>query len=522
MYREFNVVRKSDNKDTWTGKLEEKNEDDEAPSASSSPTTVDETAKAEEEPDISSNLRRRGAEAPAGGDLSDVVTEDPADRGEAGDLGLLGGATGAGGLGKKGGSGGEDNRIHAEERKDGPFAPPPPATQPSRDQPAPEPEPLEFDDDADDEGGAGDVTTKSDSAKRSSKSSKPKARPAPKKSPAPSSGSSSRGALADDPFLGPGHGWGGGGGRSTGRRWRPRPLQLKVREFPGSSSRTLARVEGLRARVQANPDQRSLHSQLVRTAMRAGHPQTAEFARDWAEVDPDHAPALESLADTLAQTGDPLALRAYESVLEVRPFSDDAHERLALAYENKGDLRRSCSHRRAVVSIDPAKTDHQAALMACLRKAGRRTDADEVRETFLAKRTAEGAKRIDKLGEQLEREAAKSSITLHRGAQLKATLTWAGEDDLDIAIVDRRGRRLSTMRPDRFVRAVEGRGSETVTMRRVSGSVFVEVTRNRPPHGGSGGTASAVLELKTGGRTHRINVSLVDGTTRVAKVFWGR
>ena len=123
----------------------------------------------------------------------------------------------------------------------------------------------------------------------------------------------------------------------------------------------------------------------------------------------------------------------------------------------------------------------------------------------------------------LDKKVAASTLTLHGSAEVRAKLTWSGTDDLDVAIVDSRGRRLSTLRPD-GVRVVEGRGSEELTLRKVRGSIFVEVTRVGSDldveETGRAAPISAVLELRTLGRRKTVPLVVEAGTQRVAKVFW--
>jgi len=320
--------------------------------------------------------------------------------------------------------------------------------------------------------------------------------------------------------VGGGSVWGGTGKRD--RRWSPPRPALKVRTVSSPSSRALARVEDLSRDVTRDPTKRTAHGSLVRAAIRAGHPGAMDFARAWAEVDPDHAPALLSLADMLNAAGDPAASRAYASAVEVRPFNKRQHEDLASGLSGKGDLTRACSHRRAIVSIDPQNVEHHAELVRCLNAARRADDARRALDD--ARSRAEGKRKVldatfSKLEAELAAVALPPDVKLHRGAQLTATVTWTGEDDLDIIVVDKRGRRLSALRPQNKVRVREGRNDETLTMRRVKGSVFVEVVRQS----GAPVTTpvSGTLTIKTSsGRKKTVPFTLREGTIRLAKVFW--
>ncbi len=302
---------------------------------------------------------------------------------------------------------------------------------------------------------------------------------------------------------------------------RRRPPHLAIREFPTARSRDTGRVQALATAVAANPTDRATHSKLVRTALAVGHPETLAFARAWADVDPDHAGALETLADALAREGDPIALRAYESVVEVRPFSSREHESLARAFENEGDMPRSCSHRRALVSIKPT-VQHHAGLIACLQRAGRATEAADTRAAAI-KSTIITRGNIGAFTAQLDKAVIAAAPKLSRRGQLRAALTWTGRDDLDVAIIDRRGRRISTLHDRGSARTLESPGREELDLSKVRGSVFVEVSRRRvdgvqsvaPP-------IAANLQLVTPHGRRTVALSVPAGTTRAAKVFWTR
>jgi tetratricopeptide (TPR) repeat protein len=250
--------------------------------------------------------------------------------------------------------------------------------------------------------------------------------------------------------------------------------------------------------------------------LRVGHADALAFARQWAESDPDHAPALLALADVLAAQGDPLALRAYASALEVRPFSKSEHDALARGFANKGDLRRACSHRRAIVSIDPSDAKHFAALATCLHRAGRTTEGREVLRSAHGRAKVQLAA-LSAAELELARPIPTTSAALVGKGELKATLSWTGEDDLDVAIVDAGGQRLSALHPLKL-EVREGGGFEELAMRKVKKSVFVEITRSGASEGAA--PVRATLELRTPSGKKSIPVVLDRGSVRVAKVFW--
>lgn len=306
--------------------------------------------------------------------------------------------------------------------------------------------------------------------------------------------------------------------RKRSSRWHEiRPPRLRVAAAGAASGRSLAQIEALRRAVAIDPSRRSTHGQLVRSAMRVGHADALAFARAWADADPDHAPALLALADVLASDGDPLAERAYASALEVTPFSKTQHDALARAFASKGDLRRACSHRRALVSIDPRLADNHAALASCLHREGRTAEARAVLRDGATRAHGSLAALTRAEAELLTRAGSPAAL---RGGQLRATLTWSGEDDLDIAVIDAGGARLSATHPIKL-RTREGAGLDEIALTTVKKSVFVEVTRN-----GTGetrrGPIHATLAIQTphGGKTFPVVID--DGSVRIARVFWSR
>ncbi|KIG16142.1 hypothetical protein DB30_04860 [Enhygromyxa salina] len=353
--------------------------------------------------------------------------------------------------------------------------------------------------------------------------------PSPKKSskPKPAPSPANKIAADEDPFNGGWSGSGGGGGgewqdapRDRGRHWRP---SMQVRAASGPSASERARIVELQAARDRNPADRQAHRKLVREAARDGDPNALAFAAAWAVADPDHAPALLAHADMLAAAGDPLAGRAYASAIEVDPFSTKLHARMADALTFTGDLERACSHRRALVSIDPSDGQHAAALVECLVESGRQDDArlalSNARQRVL---DSKGIKTLDQAARTISEGVRPAKQGLHGNPELRAELRWparAGER-LEIAFVDRRGQRLSGLRPQGVLIREQREGDEIVqilTMRKVTGTVFIEVTR---PDRRSEDTVRARMTVKAVGAKDSFALRLDPGTQRVALARW--
>ena len=495
MFREFNVVRNAKNTSKWDGELP--NTADGATATGRAETTTLETREKSKESQDQSGGRYGRLDnkptVPMGGLYKDAPVPDAAS--------VPGGAE---------------------------QAPLEPAPEPEP-KPAEAGEPEEVldaeDEDAFDEpsaglfggtGRGGGGAGKSSGSRSSSAPARPAPTPSKKSKPKSESKADWGGA---DGNLGPSTSdpWERRRKRRSQRRWRP--PHLAIRTFPRGRARDSGRVQALAASVAADPTDRRNHSRLVRTAIATAHPDVLTFARAWADADPDHAGALEALADALATTGEPVALRAYESVVEVRPFSTREHTSLARAYEDAGDFVRACSHRRALVSIKPTLA-HQAGLVGCLQRAGRSADAAETERQFRALAVESGRAKSSKTWSKALTAAAPR--TSRRG-QLRATLRWSGPQTLDIAIVDRRGRRISGLHDRGKGTARTRPGVQEFDLAKVQGSVFVEVSRRRQPGGESVTTpTSATLELVTPAGRRTIPLTVANGSTRAAKVFWTR
>ncbi len=496
MYREFNVVRASGRKDRWDGSLK----DTKQPTTSTAVPIGGVTTKERDEtkPVEEVLAESEDAEAPA---------PEPS-------LGLVGSGRGGGGSGSAGRASGAASRGDVSGHVGGvpggipgglpnePFGPP------AQQAPAPS---MDEEADAAYEGEAGfeDDHDGFDNVDKDV----PMSQPSSKSKKAPAKKESRKPSRLDDPFDG-----GGGGGWSPLPRPRPRPKprpQWQVSKASAPSVNTLNRLLDLRARRDASPGDRRSHYRLVTAAIRAGASEAFADAQNWAEADPDHATALLALADMLAARGDANVLRAYGSAAEVNSRSRVLQERLASAYTSKGDFTRACAHRRAVVSLQPTRGKSHLALAQCLAQRGD-TEAAKVAALDGLARGKGDASALRKLADQLAAglRPPANSARLHGGAELKATLTWVGTADLDIALVDSRGRRLSALRP-RGIRVREQVGREELTLPRVSNkSMFIEVSRLD----GGNTPIPATLKLKTPSGTRTFQLTVTTATQRLARV----
>ncbi|PCC72480.1 FecR family protein [Nannocystis exedens] len=477
MYREFNVVRQSGRTTGWTGKLEPDKADAKGTVAPTGGVPVA-TAPAPAQPvpkDMeAARPEPRPAESPAfdpappPAPMADAASSTRENRGKNAEEELY------------------DSLAGAQERDDDRRA------RGAEQAPAAEPEaPIDLDDAPADE--------------------KVASRPAPTSTPAPApakkEAAKSKMDIAES-WDGDAIASGGGVGRGYGPRpYRPKPV-WKVSPATAPTAATTAKIDALRRAVDIDPTSRSAHRKLVQAAIRAGATDAFTYARAWAEADPDHAPALMAVADLLAARSDPATARAYASAAEVKPFDKALHQQLAQGFASKGDLARSCAHRRALVSIDPARAGFRVDLARCLSGQGR---TDMARETLAAApaRTAE----ITRALRDLDLGTLRPQLPdLPGGADLRASLVFTGVGDVDIAVVDPSGRRLSALRPD-DVLVAETANAEELIYRSVRKTLAIEVSRLSGQ-----GAVTGQLTLRTPTVTRTYPFTLDQGSLRLATV----
>ena len=316
--------------------------------------------------------------------------------------------------------------------------------------------------------------------------------------------------LGDLGTIGYGSGLGGigyGSGYGRGRLYRP-TWTIAPAEAPSPAS--LVRLAALKEVVERDPTSRPAHRKLVQEAIRIGAPEAFAYAHAWAQADPDHAPALLSVADLLAARGDPLALRAYGSAVEVAPFDLKQQARLADALAFKGDLARSCAHRRAVVSIEPSRAEHHLQLVQCLAGLG----LGELARAAAADGLARARGDVKALRAALAGQVPPARSRPVRGA-LTATVTWSGDGDLDVAFVDRRGRRLSGLRREGVLVEQDGARETAALAGLAAETVAVEVARF-----GGQGPITGELTIRTPDKTRSFPLTIEHGALRLAAVSY--
>ena len=250
---------------------------------------------------------------------------------------------------------------------------------------------------------------------------------------------------------GPSKEYGGGGGYGYGR---PRHCGYRtvynIKIGPPASYGPAAtnKAEQLAARVRQNPLSRSGHRRYVRILSRLGHVEKAlAAAKEWRNSDPMGTGALSAYADQIARHGHrDAAMRMYSSIAELEPRSAKIHLRLANAFRDLGDYGAAAGHYRAAAARDKKKkNEFMLDYLFCLAASGQLPLLDiEVRNvTSNRKYRSIHDKVADLVAGARNGVLPAWPAKGFKGAMTVKLTTDSPDVDLDLAVIDPAGRRIS-------------------------------------------------------------------------------
>jgi hypothetical protein len=256
------------------------------------------------------------------------------------------------------------------------------------------------------------------------------------------------GVAADEPWTDPNrHG-----------RWMRRVWFRSAAITPGGAGVVDAsKLEAARAALLATPDARQAHEALAKLLVQLGDASELDsLAREWSSRDPLDADAIALRATVRARRGDrDGALHVFSGVLSSLTMSSaalaDVARALARAEERAGRPDVACALHVAAAERKPADPDTVGAAVACERVSGKR--ASEARWL--------GAMKDDAARARVAAAAAKASaVSFAEGPVTGDVVVDANWDpvagaDLDLAVVDPSGHRLSWASPASNVRATD-------------------------------------------------------------------
>ncbi|WP_437569434.1 VIT domain-containing protein [Sorangium sp. So ce542] len=287
-----------------------------------------------------------------------------------------------------------------------------------------------------------------------------------------------------------------------------------------------ARTAEAEAALAAAPDSRDrtvgLYA-LYATTGRLGEAQ--ELTARWSGRDALDPDALIARADLAARQGDrDRAVRILGGLADVRPGDRAVQARLAELWDAAGRPAYACQHRVTLAELAPADAKLAAAAIRCAGEGGMSELAGQLRLDL----TSAVRATVDRL---LAQPDAPPSADLPGDVQLSAA--WTGGADLDLALIDARGRRLSWMGATLGPVGVRSRDAtsaraESLALRNLpKGSYVVEIARasagdgaSPPALAGAPGAVRGELTLRLAGETRKVPFTLEGarlelGTVRV-------
>lgn len=294
------------------------------------------------------------------------------------------------------------------------------------------------------------------------------------------------------------------------RRERPLVPMRRVFDRKAAFEATSSVADEARAKLfeaeeahRASPDSRdktvALYALYALTG-RLGEAQ--DLTARWSGRDALDPEALVARADLAARQGDrERSVRILGGLADVRPGDKELLRRLAGLHEAADDRAAACQVRLALAEV--ARSD--ANLLAdALRCADRRGQSELV---AAMKRTADPAVRTAAERVLVTRGPDPAGAAPVLAGDIRLTADWQGNDDLDVALVDAQGRRLSWMGAPAKIGATarDTRSLRTETLALAglpSGRYLLEVTRAGGRAGGA--PVRGEITLTLAGETRRV------------------
>jgi ferric-dicitrate binding protein FerR (iron transport regulator) len=292
------------------------------------------------------------------------------------------------------------------------------------------------------------------------------------------------------------------------RVWERRGEFFPERRVPSAANADAVELAERDAREHEN--RRDAVKKLFTLLLQAGELERAALvAERWSDKEPLDPEALTARADVLAASGERArATRVLGSVLDARPGDVGALKRLARLERWAGRPALGCRFSIAGAEVRSADAALLAEAVLCARETQDVPAADELLSAAPAS-TRDAAERL--LALPPPDEAAL------RG-DLRVVASWHDDVDLDFALVDPDGHRVSWLgAPTRGVitaRAVTSHGEEALALSGGKpGEYALEVVRS-----GGAGTVRGELTVTAAGTTRRVPFSLDGGHARLGIV----
>jgi hypothetical protein len=299
-------------------------------------------------------------------------------------------------------------------------------------------------------------------------------------------------------------------------RWMRR-IWVREAEIVEAPSADVGRISSARTALALEPDSRAKHRDFYKILSLAGQfAEAAEVARRWSTRDALDPDALVRLAEVAARRGErEQSLRILSGIADVRANDRAQLQRLVSMFERAGDNERACSMKVSLAEAFSTDLELVAGAALCERALGRSASAQRWLDSITdsAQRTA-----LEAVMTRLSNVSASASSV--RG-ELVIDATWDAPADLDIAVIDPKGTRVTwawgrtrglTVR-DATAQSRESLGLSSLQQ---TGDYVIEVSRSSR----STGSVRGSITVRAMGRTRTFRLAMEPGedTRRVGAV----
>jgi hypothetical protein len=223
------------------------------------------------------------------------------------------------------------------------------------------------------------------------------------------------------------------GGRWMRRIW---VREAEVVEAPGAD---FGRISSARTALALEPDSRARHRDFYKILSLAGQfAEADEVARRWSTRDALDPDALVRLAEVAARRGErEQSLRILGGIADVRANDRAQLQRLVSMFERAGDSERACSMKISLAEAFATDLELVAGAALCERALGH---------------SAAAQRWLDSITDSAQRTALEATMTRLSNAnasnnsvrgELVIDATWDAPVDLDIAVIDPKGTRVT-------------------------------------------------------------------------------
>ncbi len=269
-------------------------------------------------------------------------------------------------------------------------------------------------------------------------------------------------------------------------------------------------ISDLESAAKASPDSRDKTVALYQALMATGRiGEASELASKWSERDALDVDALVARADVAAMNGDrEKSLRILSGLADIRPGDKAIQQRLVATFGEMNAPTLACQHRISLADIDP--TDATAVASAALCSQNLR-----IWTVSSAQHDEVDPSQRDRV-QSLMKTVKLDAPTVVGDVRLEAK--WNTRADLDVALVDRNGHRLSVLgsslkNVSMTCSNAAGATDETCGVNGLtSGNFVIEIARATP---GTTPISGSVLLTLPGGGTQSVPFTLLGNRVEV-------